>query len=196
MNKKLLLNLIKKAQVNLVEYPQNYAHEITHHYRTWLNAKEIMLDVYEPFNVDLVELICWWHDVKVPNLDYNNKNIAQVTAEYLAKKVSDEDKDIVYDSIKNHEFLSSPQYIEGKILQDADKLEILSAERFRKVIDAIKCGLMDKDSFYKASVNIYNEWLPKMPKMYNFDISREMHAARLKDLDSKIKQNLEELSKI
>ncbi|KKS20340.1 MAG: hypothetical protein UU77_C0029G0021 [candidate division WWE3 bacterium GW2011_GWC1_41_7] len=196
MDKDLLLKLIKEAQTNLVNNPQNYAHEITHHYRTWLTAKEIMPEVKESFNTDLVELLCWWHDVQVPGVDYKNKRVAHVIAEYLSNKVGEEDRNIVLDSIKNHEFGSSPKYVEGKILQDADKLEILSDERFRIAIDAIKAGLMSKEYFYKAAVEVYNEWLPKMPGMYNFDISREIHASRLKALNSKIKQYISELSKL
>lgn len=196
MNKKLLLNLIKEAQVNLVNNPQNYAHEITHHYRTWLNAKEVMSRVKEPFNEDLIELLCWWHDVQIPGLNYKDKRVADVIAEYISNKVGEDVKDIVQDSIKNHEFGSSPKYIEGKILQDADKLEILSDERFRVAIDAIKAGLMSKDYFYNAAVEVYNTWLPKMPSMYNFDISREIHATRFRSMDQKIKQYISELAKL
>jgi len=196
MEKGLLLKLIKEAQTNLVNNPQNYAHEITHHYRTWLTAKEVITEVKDSFDEDLVELLCWWHDVQVPGLDYTDKRVAHVISEYLSNKVGKEDTDIVLDSIKNHEFGSSPKYVEGKILQDADKLEILSDERFRIAFDAIKAGLMSKEYFYNAAVEVYNEWLPKMPKMYNFDISREIHAERLKALDSKIKQYILELSKL
>ncbi len=194
MNKQLLLTLIKEAQTNEVNNPQNYAHEITHHYRTWLNAKEIIAAIKEPFDVDIVELICWWHDVQIIGLDYTDKRICHVIADYLAFKVSNESKEIVLDSIKNHEFGSTPNYLEGKILQDAAKLEILSDERFRIAIDAIKAGLMSKDYFYNAAVEVYKNWLPKMPSMYNFDISREIHEKRLDLLDAKIKKYIEELA--
>lgn len=196
MNKDLLFKLIKEAQTNLVNNPQNYAHDITHHYRTWLTAKEIIPEVKGSFNLDLVELICWWHDVQIPNVDYEDKRIAHVIAEYLSDKVEEENKDIVLDSIKNHEFGSTPKYTEGKILQDADKLELLSDERFRIAIDAIKAGLMSKDYFYGKTVEIYDTWLPKMPDMYNFDVSRKIHEARLLSMDSKIKQYILELSKL
>lgn len=196
MNKHLLFILIKEAQTNLVSNPQNYAHEITHHYRTLLNAKEIISGITESFDMDLIELVCWWHDVQIPGLDYKDKRIAHVIAEYLSNKVGQQHKDIVLDSIKNHEFSSTPKYIEGKILQDADKLEILSDERFRIATDSIKAGLMSKDYFYNKVVEIYNTWIPKMPGMYNFDISRKIHETRFEMMDTRIKQYISELSKL
>jgi hypothetical protein len=194
MDKNKLFLLIKEAQNNLVNNPQNYAHEITHHYRTWLTAKEIMPEVNEPFNTNLVELICWWHDVQPPELEYKERRVCQVTAEYLSSKVPVEYKDIVLDGIKNHEFGSKPKFIEGKILQDADKLEILSDERFRIAIDAVKAERMSKDYFSNAALEIYNSWLPKMPSMYNFDISRKMHNKRLQTLKPIIEGYIKELS--
>jgi HD superfamily phosphodiesterase len=190
---KLFFQLIKEAQQNLVNNPQNYAHEITHHYRTWVNAKEISSQVNMPFNIDLLELLCWWHDVQVPGLDYKDKRVCHVVADYLAAKVPPEYSEIVLDSIKNHEFGSKPIYTEGKILQDADKLEILSDERFRIAVDAVKAGLMNKD-FYNAALEVYNNWLPKMLDMYNFDVSRVLHESRLKELEPKIKQYMTELA--
>lgn len=42
MNKKLKLNLIKEAQERLIDKPQNWAHEITHHFRVLELAKRIV----------------------------------------------------------------------------------------------------------------------------------------------------------
>jgi hypothetical protein len=56
METKLLMNLIKEAQLNLVQNPQNYAHEITHHYRTWLTAKEIFPRVLQSPSIRT-----WWN---------------------------------------------------------------------------------------------------------------------------------------
>lgn len=186
MKKSLLHSLIKEAQINLINNPQDYAHEITHHYRTWLTAKEIFSGVEEPFNMEIVELICWWHDVQVLGLDYDGRRICHVVAEYLSSKIEKDEGEIISDSIKQHEFDSTPKFTEGKILQDADKLEILSDERFRLAINAVEAGLMGQDYFNNVFLEVYDARLPKMPGMYNFDISRKIHKDRLKILSPKI----------
>ena len=39
------IELIKEAQKRLCEYPKDFAHDLTHHYRTWLLAKDISQNI-------------------------------------------------------------------------------------------------------------------------------------------------------
>lgn len=175
MDKKLKTNMIKQAQTHLINSPQDYLHEITHHYRTFLLAKNIIDNIDESLDIDLIEILCWWHDVKVPGLEYGDKRVAKIVSEYLGNLLPNEYKNNVLDSIENHEFGSKPNFIEGKVLQDADKLEILSAERIRIAIDAVEAGLLDKDSVLSKFNDVIQNLIPKMPEKYNFAFSKAKH---------------------
>ena len=175
MNKKLKITLIKEAQRNLIENPQDSFHDITHHYRTVLLAKKIVENVGVNCDLDLLEIFCWWHDVKVPGLNYEDKRVAEVVGEYLATKLPDKYKGNASDSIKNHEFGLQPKFTEGKILQDADKLEILSPERISMAIEAFEAEIENKEKNLGKYFQVVEDWLPKMPDKYNFEYSRQKH---------------------
>jgi hypothetical protein len=191
MDKNLKIDLIKQAQNHLINNPQDYLHEITHHYRTVLLAKDITNNIEGSLDSDLLEVLCWWHDVKVPNLNYGDNRIAKVVSEYLGGLLPNEYKNNVLDSIENHEFGSKPTFMEGKVLQDADKLEILSPERIRIGIDAVEAGLLDKDSVLGKFNEVIQNWIPKMPERYNFTYSKEQHFILLE----KVKPDFENLKK-
>ncbi|MEX1061545.1 MAG: hypothetical protein WEC39_00290, partial [Patescibacteria group bacterium] len=97
MDKVTKLKLIKQAQQYLVSNPQDYLHDITHHYRVVLIAHEILQNIPEKdsINTDIVDVLCWWHDVQVPDLAYGERRVAQVVAEHLAGLVSEEEKELV-----------------------------------------------------------------------------------------------------
>ena len=149
---------------------------------TVLLAKKISQRIKTRHDWNIVEIICWWHDVQIPNTqstNKTNKRVAEITAKYLSRKFTDDVPNIIFDSIKNHEWGSHPKFVEGKILQDADKLELLSPERFRIALDAVYAGLESKDKFNKEVNMIKNEWLPLMLERYNFDFSRRLHNKKL-----------------
>lgn len=189
MDKKLKTDFIRQAQTHLINNPQDYLHEITHHYRTFLLARGILNNIPESSDNDLVEILCWWHDVKVPDLEYGNKRVAKIVSEYLAELLPNEYRDNVLDSIENHEFGSKPNFVEGKVLQDADKLEILSPERIRIGIDAVESGLLDKNYVLSKFNNVIENWIPKMPERYNFEYSKKKHF----ELLEKVKPDFENL---
>lgn len=179
---KLKLELIQEAQKYLLDHPQDYAHEITHHYRTWLIAKEIVDSLKEPVDKDLLEVICWWHDVEIPGFGHADDRIVKNTAEYVAHKLPDDLVDVVRNSIANHEFGSTPKYIEGQISQDADKLEILSEERLRILEEAVNAGLYDKNKFIQILKMVLHEWLPVMPERYHFEFSKSLHNGKINNV--------------
>ncbi|MBL8014576.1 MAG: hypothetical protein JNK26_00085 [Candidatus Doudnabacteria bacterium] len=182
MDTSLKIKLITQAQEYLVANPQDPMHEITHHYRTVNLAKMILQsgELSVKVDPDLVEVICWWHDVKIPGVDYpKGKKVVDVTAEYLRELVPSDLKDIVYDSIVNHEFGSTPKYTEGMVLQDADKLEILSEPRVDVVMDHVRAGLIDRNRILTTLSGVRNDWLPKMLDRYHFKTSRDYHQKHL-----------------
>lgn len=193
MDKKLKIELIKKAQHYLVTAPQDYLHDITHHYRTVLLAKEISANISQELDLDLLEILCWWHDVRIPDLVYGEFRVAKVVGEYLSKLVPEEYKSNVLDSIENHEFGSNPSFIEGKILQDADKLETLSVERITLGIDAVEAGFFDKEKVLGRFNEFIQTWVPKMPERYNFEYSKKKHFVLLEQVQPELNKLAEYL---
>ena len=197
MDSKLTNELIAEAKKYLKENPQDLLHDIEHHQRVLSLAMQIIEEegLENDINKDLVEIICWWHDVKVPKLtDTSDKRVAEITAEYLSKKLPVELQEITFDSVKNHEFGSKPSYIEGKILQDADKLEVLSLERANNVMPMLEKGQKTKVELRAIFDMVTKKWLPIMPELYHFPFSKKYHQEHVKAAISKfeeIRKNLE-----
>jgi len=179
MDKNLKLNLVIEAQKRLIEKPRNWAHEITHHFRVLQLANRLVKKEKLNVNKDILEILCMWHDVAIKE-DLSKRRDCETTAEYLAKSFKGEEKEIIYDSILNHEFGSTPKYIEGKVLQDADKLDILSLDRLNLDIEANEAGFSNAGISKKVVESILNEWLPIMPERYHFNYSKKLHRQRLK----------------
>lgn len=175
MNFQLKRKLIQEAQNLLVNAPQDLLHEITHHYRTWMLAQEIGESIHSQFNRDVLEVICWWHDVKIPDAKIpENKRVVHVTADHLVRKLPREYTDCVKDSIINHEYGSTPKYIEGRILQDADKLDLLSTERVRIGIEAVRNNRYPRSKAREVFVMITKQWIPNFPKTLHFTRSKNL----------------------
>ncbi len=182
MDPKLKLELIQRAQKELVSNPQDFMHEISHHCRVVMLMKELLIaeKLQDSVDLDLLEVICWWHDVKVRNIEYpEDQRVVQTTARYLASLLPEGLRDKAYDSMTNHEFGSAPNYIEGKVLQDVDKLEILSEARVDLVVDNIKAKVADRGKILQTLQSIKTEWLPKMPERYHFNFSKNYHNSRV-----------------
>lgn len=180
MDFNLKRKLIQEAQNHLINQPQDLLHEVTHHYRTWEIAQEVGLSITEKFNWDVLEVICWWHDVQLPECEIpKGKRIVNVTATYLKEKVDQKVRDVVFDSITNHEYGSKPNYIEGKILQDADKLDLLSPERIRLGIEAVENGLYSRKKAIEVFEMITEEWIPNLPNTFHFKESNNLYLKQL-----------------
>ena len=180
MEKKLKLDLIREAQKHLTNNQRDWAHDVTHHYRTVQLARKIARNSLAEVDNDLLEVVCWWHDVILPNSPDHHSEAAEYTAHYLAKHFEGAPKKKVVDAITNHEFGNKPNSTEGQILQDADKLEVLSSERLRIAVESIEAGYYDREKAIRDMELIKDKWLDKMPGRYHFDYSRKLHQRRLK----------------
>lgn len=183
MNQVKKLELIIEAQNYLINNPQDALHDITHHYRVWVNAQTIIKEEHlDNVNLDIIEIICWWHDVDNPNIPKDsNRRTAELTALYIANQFEEKESEIIFDSIKNHEFGSTPTYIEGKVLQDADKLELLSRDRVNWALENLKAGKISKDWLVTTAKGVKDNWFPKMLDKYNFQYSRQYHINQVDD---------------
>ena len=126
------LEYIKKY-VKKIYIKNDPAHDFAHIMRVYKNAEEICKK--EESNRKLVLVSVLLHDiVKKTQSDRRTRSSADLSAEkarlILRKlKFSDNDIAIVYEAIKNHSFTKGKisTSIEGRILQDADRLDAIGA---------------------------------------------------------------------
>lgn len=125
-----LKNLQKEVQSRIQNDP---AHDYSHILRVYKNAQKIAK--HEKANSKLVLAAVLLHDIiQFPKSDPRNKTASEKSA-ILAKKIlqkhdfEESEIAIICDAIRDHSYSrgKTPQTIEGKILQDADRLDALGA---------------------------------------------------------------------
>ena len=123
----LLQTLVKQKMKN------DPAHDFNHIMRVYKNAKKLCKK--EKANQKIVLSAALLHDiVSYPKSDKNSKLSSQKSADE-AKKIlkklnfTSEEIHIISDAIRDHSFSRGkiPKTLEGKILQDADRLDALGA---------------------------------------------------------------------
>ena len=167
--------LVCEAQEYLSTNPQDSFHEIEHHRRTWENSLKIIeKEKITDIDLEVLETICWWRDVCITSSDMpsSGKRISELTAEYISENFEEEQKEKVYDSIKNHEFGSNPKYPEGKILQDADKLDFFSKERVEIALKDLQKGRISKQNFVQTLKSAKDILIPHMRERFNFEYAK------------------------
>lgn len=126
-----ILDLLKEEVKTRIS--NDPAHDFDHIMRVYKNAKKICNE--EKVNPKLVLSAALLHDiVSYPKSDKRSK-LSSIRSAELSKKIlkkydfSDEEIQIISDAIRDHSFSQNkiPQTIEGKILQDADRLDALGA---------------------------------------------------------------------
>ncbi|NDB63131.1 MAG: HD domain-containing protein [Nitrosopumilaceae archaeon] len=125
-----LKNLQKEVQSRIQNDP---AHDYSHILRVYKNAQKIAK--HEKANSKLVLAAVLLHDIiQFPKSDPRNKTASEKSA-ILAKKIlqkhdfEESEIAIICDAIRDHSYSRgiTPKTIEGKILQDADRLDALGA---------------------------------------------------------------------
>lgn len=126
-----ILDLLKEEVKTRIS--NDPAHDFDHIMRVYKNAKKICNE--EKANPKLVLSAALLHDiVSYPKSDKRSK-LSSIRSAELSKKIlkkynfSNEEIQIISDAIRDHSFSQNkiPQTIEGKILQDADRLDALGA---------------------------------------------------------------------
>jgi len=130
------------------------AHDFEHVMRVYRNAKKICDD--ENVNTKLVLCAVLLHEiVSFPKYDKRSKT-ASTKSSIEAKKIfknlsfSKNEIKIICESIRDHSYSKNkiPKSLEGKILQDADRLDALGAIGIAR---AFAVGGVENRSFYHAS---------------------------------------------
>lgn len=149
----LLQSQVKKMMMSGNRY--DAAHDFHHVMRVYTNAQKICKEEEEHANEKLVSYAVLLHDiVSYPKSDKRSK-VASIHSAKKAKQIlTDYDLtaneiDIVCDAISDHSFSQNkiPQTIEGKILQDSDRLDALGSIGIARVFAT--GGLLQR-SFYNA----------------------------------------------
>ena len=126
-----VLESIKKDVIKLIS--NDSAHDFDHIMRVYKNAQKISKT--EKVNKKLVLSAALLHDlVSYPKSDKRSKNSSIESAKkskLILKKYdfTEEEIEIISDAIRDHSFSQNkvPKTIEGKVLQDADRLDALGA---------------------------------------------------------------------
>jgi len=106
-------------------------HDLTHSERVAENAKQIAKSLgYEDF--DFLELCAYWHDVARTLHKEPHEEVGAVMAkeDLLSRGAGENEANKAYEGIRFHKSTASPITIEGKIIRDADKLDIYSIVRW------------------------------------------------------------------
>lgn len=153
MNKQLKEKLIAKAR-KVIE-SEDPSHDISHSQRVLGLAEKIAKD--EKSDIDIVIPSALFHDVinypkDHPKRLLSSTESAEWTRNMLVKEFSysKENADKVYSSIQMCSFTKGiiPDFIEAKILQDADALEATGAISIMRTFSS---GGMMKKQFYSSS---------------------------------------------
>jgi uncharacterized protein len=156
-----VLDLLKKEVYD--GQNNDSAHDFQHIMRVYNNAKKICKN--ENVNEKLVLSAVLLHDiVSYPKSDKRSKLSSTESAKKskkILKKLNFSQKEIqiISDAIRDHSFSKNktPATIEGKILQDADRLDALGAIGIARVFAV---GGLEKRSFYNLQDPFCNNRLP------------------------------------
>lgn len=148
-----ILDVLKK-EAELITTKNDVAHDFEHIMRVYRNAKKICKN--EKVNPKLVLCAVLLHDVvSFPKSDRRSKTSSKMSS-ILARKILKKHKfakneiETICDAILDHSYSKNktPKTIEGKILQDADRLDAIGAIGIAR---AFAVGGSEKRSFYNKS---------------------------------------------
>ena len=181
--------IISEAKLFLKKNSRDFAHDLVHHKYVSRLAKRIYKKEALKINYNALLISSWWHDVcigkpKSPSILNVKENVS-----YLGKRMKELNFDqkmihIVNDSVLNHEFGSHPKTTEGKILQDADKLEAFNPKRVQRCSTAVKKGKMSR-GLLKNYVQTSKLWSKKARDLFHFEYSKNIFDERMKQISKK-----------
>lgn len=179
--------LLDEARVRLHESPFDAAHDLAHHLEVLRNALQLAHDLNdEKIDFDALRVAVMWHDV--PHEGGTDK-ASEATANHLKIKMQQmgfhkDFIDSVYDAVSLHSFDQQPTTVEGKILFDADKLELLNVARLNRYNKAVESGQITAE---KAKKDI--TWLAESYKTLRSKLHFEASKTRYDKLMAKLRES-------
>ena len=132
-------------------------------------------------------MCAFWHDV-IMGEKAQDKSLGDVlkVVNYLEKflpKIGFDKQEVktIIDAVRFHEFGAKPVNLEGLILQDADKLDVLSKERWKRAVEDYRGGRMSREkitSYIKTGL----KWLPIIESTFHFKFSRKVAKEEIKSV--------------
>ena len=174
---------VERAKKFLTEGQRDVAHDLKHHRAVWRNCLLIVKSERLEVDKDVLKIAAFWHDIifKIPN----KRSIDDVVevCRYLRKYLSTlnfpkNKVDKVIKAIRYHEFGDKPVTTEGKILQDADKMDVVSFERGIRAYNAYKVGKMSYEEIVDRG-NTFLNWIPRLINTFHYQISKKVTAEKL-----------------
>lgn len=112
-------------------------HDLDHTKRVAENTLEIAKSL-DYKDTDFLELCAYWHDVaRTQAIDpHEEPSAAMARDDLLSRGANQELANRAYEAIRSHKSTANPVTIEGKIIRDADKLDIFSVTRWKKCAEA------------------------------------------------------------
>ncbi len=182
------------------------AHDFLHVQRAWNNAQKIMQAT--PADVEVVGPSVLLHELfNYPKNDPRSPLSGDVCAEYAQEVLAQVDypgekRDLVLDCIRFHSFSRGvvPPHMEGKVVQDADRLDALGAIGLARLFAT---GAQMQLPFYHATDpfaqhrevddkknsldHVYTKLL-KLPDAMHTPVARDMAATRIEFIKQYLRQ--------
>lgn len=171
--KQIFAGSIEKAKNYYNDY-WDVLHDLSHIERVAQNAKEIANSLgYK--DLDFLELCVYWHDVaRTKSVEpHEEPSAAMARDDLLARGASQDLANLAYEAIRFHKSTANPVTIEGKIIRDADKLDIFSVVRWERCIKAGWTEYYEED--LKKTINN----LQKYPDVFTYDYTKKLYEERL-----------------
>ncbi|HCM51753.1 TPA: hypothetical protein DIS56_01315 [Candidatus Saccharibacteria bacterium] len=177
--KKIYADSISQAK-SYYDGSTDVIHDLSHSERVIDNAKDIAghLDYKD---LDFLELCIYWHDAaRAQGVDKGHEEAGAILAhdDLLNRGADEELAKRVYEAIRFHKSSDKPNTIEGKIIRDADKLEIYSPVRWQKCLQA---GWND---YYLKELQLTIGNMPKYPGVFTYEYTKQLYKKRLKEFQN------------
>lgn len=160
-------------------------HDDAHVYRVVKMAHKIAKSTKEPVDRFLLELVCWLHDIDDPKLEKRNEHIS-VTTFLKDHQVDTNLSDTIQSIIACLSYTATKKglketAIEGKIAQDADRLDALGAIGIARAFayGGSKGRLLVKNGPVKDDTRShFDDKLFKLESLMNTEYGKKLAAKR------------------
>lgn len=171
--KQIYTDSIAKAK-SLYDGFDDVIHDVAHSRRVAENAALIAKEIGYA-DTDFLELCAYWHDTaRTEGADPHEEPSAILARDDLIKRgATKEEANRAYEGIRFHKSSAHPTTIEGKIIRDADKLDIFSVERWSKCVQA---------GWRKDYVEDFRRTITSMdkyPAVFTYDFAKKLYKDRL-----------------
>lgn len=149
-------------------------HNLRHSERVAENAILLAQELgYE--DTDFLKLCAYWHDAaRTQGITDGHEEAGAVMAQndLLQRGASQELAKSAYEAIRFHKSTANPTTIEGKIIRDADKLDIYSLERWKK------CAEEGWRKDYVEDLTRTVASMHRYPDVFTYDWTKKQYAKK------------------